>query len=175
MCAGILTHCKPETEIGKMWMRRGWPSQSSWPGAQEAFGPSTFYVTEMLLGGQAELTNGALRMPGGILVRGNLRTSREEAFDTAEAAIKRMFGAFHMQRSITRAHGSPPHQADRHTHACAKTTALPATRPLALVPIQSLCACVCAAECRRHLPDSEWNANVQIITRVALQAASTSC
>jgi len=62
-------------------------------GAQEAFGPSTFFVTEMLLGGQAELTNGALRMPGGILVRGNLRSSREEAFDTAEAAIKRMFGA----------------------------------------------------------------------------------
>ena len=50
-------------------------------------------MTELLLGGQAELTNGALRMPGGILVRGNLRASREEAFDTAEAAIKRMFGA----------------------------------------------------------------------------------
>ena len=60
---------------------------------QEAFGPATFFVTEMLLGGQAELTNGALRIPGGILVRGNLRTSREEAFDSAEAAIKRMFGA----------------------------------------------------------------------------------
>ena len=47
----------------------------------------------MLLGGAAELTNGALRIPGGMLVRGNLRVSREEAFDTAEAAIKRMFGA----------------------------------------------------------------------------------
>jgi hypothetical protein len=60
---------------------------------QEAFGPSTFFVTEMLLGGAAELTNGALRIPGGMLVRGNLRASREEAFDAAEAAIKRMFGA----------------------------------------------------------------------------------
>ena len=47
----------------------------------------------MLLGGAVELTNGALRIPGGMLVRGNLRTSREEAFDAAEAAIKRMFGA----------------------------------------------------------------------------------
>ena len=60
---------------------------------QEAFGPSTFFVTEMLLGGAAELTNGALRIPGGMLVRGNLRATREEAFDAAETAIKRMFGA----------------------------------------------------------------------------------
>ena len=91
---------------------------------QEAFGPSTFFVTEMLLGGQAELTNGALRMPGGILVRGNLRSSREEAFDTAEAAIKRMFGM-----SLVAAHGdtyqcsTPIGPTATHTHACDNTTA----------------------------------------------------
>lgn len=60
---------------------------------QEAFGPATFYVTETRLGGATDMTNGTVpTMGGGLLVRGNLRTSATEAFEFADAAITRMFG-----------------------------------------------------------------------------------
>lgn len=59
---------------------------------QEAFGPATFYVTETRLGSVVDMTSGALP-GGGLLVRGNLRSTESVAFEVADAAVKRMFGA----------------------------------------------------------------------------------
>lgn len=82
---------------------------------QEAFGPATFYVTETRLGGATDMTTGTiLTMGGGLLVRGNLRTSATEAFEFADAAIQRMFGAQPSANPVYNIMGLNP--GDGHTY-----------------------------------------------------------